>query len=285
MSDSDSDRDIVITREFAAPRQRVFDAHTRPELLTRWFGPHGWRLVVCEIDLRVGGEWHYVLAGPTGERMALHGTYLEIEPPHRLVMTETNPDCDARAAHESVITIELSGDTVLTHTATFPTPEIRDAVAESGMARGVGQGFDRLVAELEHPVDWKIEMIPVPVTDVDRAKEFYAGKLAFPVDVDHEAGDFRIVQVTPPGSGCSIGFGRGVSDMKPGDLTGIQFVVDDIQRARADLVGRGVDASPVFHFENGARVDGPSDDPWNSFVSFEDPDGNRWTVQERPKQT
>lgn len=275
------DRDIVITREFAASRQRVFDAHTKPELLKRWFGPHGWRLVVCEIDLRLGGTWHYVLHGPGGEEMALRGAYLEIDPPHRLVMTETNPDCHARAEFESVITIELTGSTFLTHTATFPTPEIRDAVRESGMARGVGQGFDRLATDLEEPMDWKIEMIPVPVTDVDRAKEFYADKLGFPVDVDHEAGDFRFVQLTPPGSGCSIGFGRGISEMKPGELKGIQIVVEDVQRAREELVGRGVDATAVYHFDGGERVDGPGD-TWNSFVSFNDPDGNHWVLQERP---
>ncbi len=132
-------------------------------------------------------------------------------------------------------------------------------------------------------MDWKIEMIPVPVTDVDRAKDFYATKLAFPVDVDHEAGDFRFVQVTPPGSGCSIGFGRGVSPMKPGDLTGVQIVVDDVRKARDELVGRGVDASPVYHFEDGKQVDGPGG-RWNSFVSFSDPDGNRWVLQERPAE-
>ena len=275
------DRDIVITRTFAAPPRRVFDAHTRPALLKRWFGPHGWRLVVCEVDLRPGGAWHYVLHGPDDEEMALGGTYLEIDPPHRLVMTETNPGCHARTDHESVVTIELTGSTRLTHTATFPTREIRDAVGDSGMARGVGAGFDRLAHTLEHPVDWKIEMIPVPVTDVDRAKEFYAGKLGFPVDVDHEAGDFRIVQVTPPGSGCSIGFGRGVSEMTPGDLRGVQIVVDDVERAREELVGRGVDATGVYHFEDGERADGPGGD-WNSFVSFSDPDGNRWVLQQRP---
>jgi uncharacterized protein YndB with AHSA1/START domain/catechol 2,3-dioxygenase-like lactoylglutathione lyase family enzyme len=275
------DRDIVITRTFAAPRRRVFDAHTDPHLLKRWFGPHGWRLVVCEVDLRLGGTWHYVLRGPAGEEMALGGTYLEVDPPHRLVMTERNPGCHARADHESVITIELTGDTHLTHTATFPTPEIRDAVAGSGMARGVGEGLDRLARVMEHTVDWKIEMIPVPVTDVDRAKDFYATKLAFPVDVDHEAGDFRFVQVTPPGSGCSIGFGHGISEMAPGALKGVQIVVDDVRKARDELVARGVDATPVYHFEHGERVDGPGD-RWNSFVSFTDPDGNLWVLQERP---
>jgi catechol 2,3-dioxygenase-like lactoylglutathione lyase family enzyme len=133
-------------------------------------------------------------------------------------------------------------------------------------------------------VDWKIEMIPVPVTDVDRAKEFYADKLGFPVDVDHSAGEtFRFVQLTPSGSGCSLGFGTGVSAMKPGDLNGVQIVVDDVQQAREELVGRGVDASPVYHFEDGGQVDGPGE-AWNSFVDFRDPDGNRWVLQERPKQ-
>lgn len=277
-----SDRDIVITRELSAPRQRVFDAHTQPHLLRRWFGPHGWRLTVCEVDLRPDGEWHYVMHGPAGEEMVLHGRYLEIDPPNRLVMTETNVDCHARADHESVITIELTGDTLLTHTATFPTPEIRDAVVESGMARGVDSGLDRLEDTLEHLMDWKIEMIPVPVTDVDRAKEFYADKLGFGIDVDHSAGEsFRFVQVTPPGSGSSIGFGVGVSEMKPGDLKGVQIVVADIERAHAELVGRGVDASPIWHIEDGEQVDGKGDD-WNSFVTFSDPDGNRWVIQERP---
>jgi uncharacterized protein YndB with AHSA1/START domain/catechol 2,3-dioxygenase-like lactoylglutathione lyase family enzyme len=274
-------RDIVITREFAAPRQRVFDAHTKPELLTRWFGPHGWRLVTCEIDLRPGGTWHYVMHGPAGERMVLNGRYLAVDPPNRLVMTETNVDCHARADHESVITISLTGNTFLTHTATFPTEEIRDAVRDSGMARGVNEGFDRLAETLEHTMDLKIEMIPVPVTDVDRAKDFYANKLGFPVDVDHSAGEnFRFVQLTPPGSGCSIGFGINVSQMKPGELKGVQIVVEDIQQAREELVGRGVDATPVYHFGDAGQADGPGEG-WNSFVSFDDPDGNHWVLQQR----
>lgn len=131
-------------------------------------------------------------------------------------------------------------------------------------------------------MDWKIELIPVPVTDVDRAKAFYAEQLGFAVDVDHADGDaFRIVQLTPPGSGCSIAVGIGVSQMTPGELRGVQLVVDDIAAARAELVGRGVDASPVFHFADGKRVDGPGD-RWNSFVTFSDPDSNTWVVQEQP---
>jgi uncharacterized protein YndB with AHSA1/START domain/catechol 2,3-dioxygenase-like lactoylglutathione lyase family enzyme len=276
--------DIVITREFAAPRQRVFAAHTEPDLLMRWFGPHGWRLVVCEIDLRAGGTWRYVMHGPGQETMTLHGTYLEVDAPNRLVMTETNVDCHARADYESVLTLDFVGDTTLTHTARFPTDAIRDAVLESGMARGVTEGFERLGKILEHTMDWKIELVPVPVTDVDRAKDFYENKMGFHVDVDHAQGDaFRIVQLTPPGSGCSIAVGIGICDMKPGELLGVQLVVDDIQAAHRQLTESGAEPSNVFHFEEGRRVDGPGD-RWNSFISLNDPDGNRWIVQERPAE-
>lgn len=131
-------------------------------------------------------------------------------------------------------------------------------------------------------MDWKIELVPVPVTDVDRAKKFYAEQFGFAVDVDHSDGDrFRIVQLTPPGSGCSIAIGIGVCEMQPGSLIGVQLVVDDIQAARDELVERGVDVTPVFHYEDGKRVDGPGGG-WNSFLTLSDPDGNRWVVQERP---
>jgi uncharacterized protein (TIGR03086 family) len=143
--------DIVITREFAATRRAVFDAHTRPELLRRWFGPHGWRLAVCEVDLRVGGSWYYRMSGPDGAEMTLRGTYVEIGPPERLVTTETNVDCEARAEHESVSTIvleERDGRTTLTNTVGFPSGQVRDAVLASGMEHGVAEGFERLEAVL-----------------------------------------------------------------------------------------------------------------------------------------
>lgn len=273
--------ELVIRREFAAKRARVFAAHTEPALLKRWFGPRGWRLTGCEIDLRPGGAWRYELQGPAGAAMTLNGVYLEIDPPNRLVMTERNPDCHARAAYEAVMTLDFAGDTVLTHTTRFPSDDIRDAVRDAGMARGVNEGLDRLAEIVEHSMDWKIEMIPVPVTDVDRAKEFYADKLGFAVDVDHAVGDaFRIVQLTPPGSGCSIGIGINISEMKPGDLIGVQLVVPDIQAAHRQLTDNGVNPSEIYHFEDGKRVPGPGD-RWNSFVSFADPDGNRWVVQEQ----
>jgi len=132
-------------------------------------------------------------------------------------------------------------------------------------------------------VDWKLELVLVPVSDVDRAKTFYNEKVGFNLDVDHRAGDeFRVVQLTPPGSACSITIGTGVTEAAPGSVQGLHLVVSDIDAARAELVERGVDVSEVFHFESGKRVPGP--DPqrrdYGSFLSFSDPDGNSWVVQE-----
>ena len=132
-------------------------------------------------------------------------------------------------------------------------------------------------------MDWKLELVVVPVADVDRAKAFYTEKAGFNLDVDHRAGDrFRVVQLTPPGSACSITIGTGITDAAPGSVRGLHLVVVDIDAARAELVERGVDASEIFHFESGGRMPGP--DPqrsdYGSFLSFADPDGNVWLVQE-----
>ena len=132
-------------------------------------------------------------------------------------------------------------------------------------------------------MDWKLELVIVPVSDVDRAKAFYSEQAGFHVDVDHRAGDsFRVVQLTPPGSACSIAVGIGLGDALPGSVRGLQVSVADVEAARAELVGRGVEVSEVCHFENGAMVPGP--DParttYNSFAYFSDPDGNTWTLQE-----
>lgn len=135
-------------------------------------------------------------------------------------------------------------------------------------------------------MDWKLELVPVPVSDIDRAKRFYSEQLGFAVDHDTRVGDdVRIVQLTPPGSGCSIviAAGAGVAEPEPGSVQGLQLVVSDIAAARAQLVRRGVAAGPVQHVENGALADGPGE-PWNSFVYFSDPDGNGWAVQERPAE-
>lgn len=132
-------------------------------------------------------------------------------------------------------------------------------------------------------MDWKLEVVIVPVADIDRAKQFYAEGVGFVVDHDTRIGEsVRIVQLTPPGSGCSIVIGTGMgADMPPGSLKGLQLVVDNIDAARAQLVAGGVDVTPVVHFEGADQVEGRGG-PWNAFVFFSDPDGNGWAVQERP---
>jgi predicted enzyme related to lactoylglutathione lyase len=120
-------------------------------------------------------------------------------------------------------------------------------------------------------VDWKLELIAVPVSDVDRAKAFYTEQAGFNADHDHRVSDdVRFVQLTPPGSGCSIAIGEGVVDTPPGSVHGLQLVVGDIHAAHDELAARGVDVSEVQTF------------PWGSFVFFSDPDGNRWAVQQLP---
>jgi catechol 2,3-dioxygenase-like lactoylglutathione lyase family enzyme len=133
-----------------------------------------------------------------------------------------------------------------------------------------------------HTMDWKLEVVPIPVSDVDRAKRFYSEQVGFVVDLDTQLNDeVRLVQLTPPGSGCSIHLSTGIINMPPGVLEGLQVVVSDIEAARAQLVERGVEASPVQHIDDGAWVDGRGGE-WNSFVFFSDPDGNSWVLQERP---
>jgi uncharacterized protein YndB with AHSA1/START domain len=145
-----SRREIVMTRVFDAPRRLVFDAWTRPELLRRWFGPRGHRLVVCEVDLRVGGSWQFVVRAPDGSEMALRGTYLEVVVPERVVSVEAS-ECDAQGDAESrgtIVLVEDDGRTTLTHTVLYPSQDVRDAVLASGMEHGVAEGYDKLAETL-----------------------------------------------------------------------------------------------------------------------------------------
>lgn len=129
-------------------------------------------------------------------------------------------------------------------------------------------------------MDWKLELLPIPVSDVEKAKRFYSEQVGFSVDVDTTVGEMRIVQLSPPGSACSIVLGAG-ADSPPGSVKGVHIVVTDVAAARAELAGRGVDVTPVRHFENGALTDGPGEGDYNSFAFFADPDGNSWALQER----
>jgi catechol 2,3-dioxygenase-like lactoylglutathione lyase family enzyme len=122
-------------------------------------------------------------------------------------------------------------------------------------------------------MDWKIELVAIPVTDVDRAKAFYVDQVGFNADHDYQVNpDLRFVQLTPPGSACSIVLGTGVTEMPPGSQKGVQVVVEDVEAARQALVDRGVSASEV------------DVQPWGSFVFFSDPDGNSWALQQIPRR-
>ena len=123
-------------------------------------------------------------------------------------------------------------------------------------------------------MDWKLELVLVPVSDVDRAKTFYTEKAGFNADHDHRVSDeIRFVQLTPPGSACSIAIGTGLTESVPGSVKGLQLVVPDIQAARAELVERGVEVGEVQVFD------------WGSFIFFNDPDGNGWAVQQVPPRS
>ena len=133
-------------------------------------------------------------------------------------------------------------------------------------------------------MDFKLELVLIPVADVDRAKHFYVERCGFTLDVDHQPNDeFRIVQITPPGSACSLTIGIGITSAEPGSYRGTHLIVTDIEAARAELVGRGVDISDIRHFSGTGWEPGPHPEhaDYNSFADFSDPDGNTWVLQER----
>jgi catechol 2,3-dioxygenase-like lactoylglutathione lyase family enzyme len=132
-------------------------------------------------------------------------------------------------------------------------------------------------------VDFKLELVLIPVSDVDRAKEFYVEKCGFTLDVDHRANEeFRVVQITPPGSACSLTIGTGLSDATPGSYRGTHLIVTDIEAARAELTGRGVEVSEIRHMTPNGWEPGvdPEHTDYGSFADFKDPDGNSWVLQE-----
>ena len=150
-----TDREIVMTRVFDAPRHLVFDAFTKPELLKRWFGPHGWSLVVCEVDLRVGGTFRFVLRGPDGAEMGMSGVYREILPPERSVHMESFDDYPGESQVTTIFT-EQGGKTTLTATVLYESQEIRDAVLKSGMEHGAAESYDKLADLLGSIVDSQV---------------------------------------------------------------------------------------------------------------------------------
>jgi uncharacterized protein YndB with AHSA1/START domain len=139
-----SERELALTRVFNAPRNLVFDALTKPELLKRWYGPTGWSLVVCEIDLRVGGAWRFVGRRPDGKEIGQKGVYREIVPPERLVNTESWEDWDPGEVLVTTVLVEQGGKTTLTSTSLFPSQEVRDTLIKFGMTSGAAETYDKL---------------------------------------------------------------------------------------------------------------------------------------------
>jgi uncharacterized protein YndB with AHSA1/START domain/catechol 2,3-dioxygenase-like lactoylglutathione lyase family enzyme len=272
------DRTVVITRTLAAPRELVWAAWTDPRHLPHWYGAKGWTLPVCEVDLRVGGAYRFVHAGPGAGRMVSSGVYTEVSPPDRLVCTESYEGVDG----ESVNTLtfaEKDGSTTLTIEVQYSTAAVRDAMLDTRMEDGMSESFDRLEGYLDSrkaqtPIAMKLELVPIPVSDLDRAKAFYTGTLGFVDDVDMTLADgVRFCQLTPPSSACSIIISTGLpfEASPPGSLRWLHLVVSDIKVARDELIARGVELDEIVDVGGGVLYSG-----------FADPDGNTWTLQEMP---
>jgi uncharacterized protein YndB with AHSA1/START domain/predicted enzyme related to lactoylglutathione lyase len=271
------DREIVITRVVDAPRELVWSAWTDPAHLPHWYGAKGWTLPVCEIDLRVGGSYRFVHAGPDAEQMESRGVYREIAAPSRLVSTES---MDGMPEVENTMTLtEEDGRTRITIELAYASTEAREQVLRSRMREGLAEGFDRMEDYLASrravaPIPMKLELVPVPVSDVDRAKAFYTEVLGFVEDVDiTPAEGSRFCQLTPPSSACSIMLSVGLpfEASPPGSLRWLHLVVKDIKAAREELIARGVEMDEIVDVGGGVLYSG-----------FSDPDGNTWTLQEMP---
>jgi len=275
--DPRGDREVVVTRVFEAPRELVWAMWTDPAHLPNWYGAKGWTLPVCEIDLRVGGTYRFVHAGPGAEQMESRGVYREVDAPARLVSTESMDGMP-----ETLVTMTLAeedGRTRVTIELAYPSAEAREQVLRTRMAEGLGEGFERLDAYLASrragsPIPMKFELVPIPVSDLDRAKAFYEGVLGFVSDVDMSPAEgVRFCQLTPPSSACSILISTGlpVELSPPGSLRWLHLVVEDIKAAREELIARGVEMDEITDVGGGVLYSG-----------FSDPDGNTWALQEMP---
>lgn len=272
------DRTVVVTRTFAAPRELVWAAWTDPAHLRHWYGAKGWTLPGCEIDLRVGGAYRFVHAGPDAARLVSSGVYTEVSAPERLVCTEAYEG----TAGESVNTMTFAtvdGGTKVTIEVEYDSAAARDAMLDTRMEAGMSESFDRLAGHLDSrlaraPIAMKLELVPIPVSDLDRAKAFYTGTLGFVEDVDITIAEgVRFCQLTPPSSACSIMLSVGLpyEASPPGSLRWLHLVVADIVAARDELIARGVEMGEITDVGGGVLYSG-----------FADPDGNTWTLQYMP---
>jgi uncharacterized protein YndB with AHSA1/START domain len=144
-----TDTDVVVTRQFDAPRGMLFDALTKPDLIRRWYGPEGWTLDVCDIDLQVGGKWRFVVRRPDGKAIGQKGVYQEIRRPERIVHTESWEDWDPGETLVTIVLTETAGKTTLTSTMRFPSREVRDIVVKGGLNKNLDQTYDQLAEVLK----------------------------------------------------------------------------------------------------------------------------------------
>jgi catechol 2,3-dioxygenase-like lactoylglutathione lyase family enzyme len=235
-----------------------------------------------------GGRYHYVMTIPEHGLMAWHGVYAGVDRPNRIdaeewfVMGDRDPTGPPAVQSLTFDAVD-GGLTEMTMKVEMPEPEDPDTFMEQAAA-GLSSSLatmDKLVSTPTSEMSWTLEVVVVPVSDVDQSKAFYHERLGFHLDHDHDLGEGRrIVQLTPPGSGCSIAFGTGVvPQMRPGSVKGLQLVVSDVERADQILTERGVETSGVQVLgENPEPTAHPLDNVGMIFLA--DPDGNEWAIQQ-----
>lgn len=273
--DQPDDTSVRIRRTVAAPRTLVFDVHTSPEHLPHWMlGPPGWTMPVCEIDLRPGGAYRYVWQGEGGADLVISGTFEEVDRPALLKTTERWGGGDWPETRNTLTFTERDLQTTITTLVVYPSTSARDQAVQTGMLDGLDAGFgnlDRYLASIPQTPRMRLELVPVPVADIDAAIAFYAGGLGFHLDHDVQPGNgSRIVQLTPEGSACSILLSKDLPgmDLPAGTLRGLHVVVEDLAATRELLHERGVKTGDVM--DMGGIL----------YSELADPDGNTWLLQQ-----
>jgi len=232
--------EIMFTRTFNAPWRMVYDAFTKPELIKRWFGAKRGTLIVCDVDLRVGGKWRYVMRLPNGKEMGMSGVYKEIAPPDRMVHTEAFDDYPGDS-EISTRFVEAGGRTTVVATCRYSSPEVRDAVIRSGMSDGAAESYDALaevLTEVMFPEVKKVAFTMYPVKDTKRARAFYEGTLGLTVGKHSDSEIWTEYDL--PGGGCFARFKT--SDIEPSAGAGgtIAFEVVDLDALNTRLKAAGV---------------------------------------------
>ena len=267
---------IDFTREFDAPVAAVFEAHRDPDKVKQWLGPHGYEMVIDEWDFTTGGGYRYEHRTDHGN-FGFRGVFHTIRENEFALQTFEFDGAPDEVALEFMWFEDLGdGRTRLRGRSIGRTVEGRDAMVESGMEVGMSQGYDRLetlVAQALSAMDWTLEVVVVPVSDLAASIAFYRDQVGFGLDHETENEFMHVAQLTPRGSGCSVVIGNlpAQNAMAPGSLHGLQLVVADAAAARDELVGRGVECSEVTVFD---ERDG------GTLFGFTDPDGNSWAVQQ-----